>query len=167
MQVLVAFGNGLVLFFIAGAIVIEAAHRLMEPAPVLGGPMLVIAVVGLAVNVGMFFVLHGADRENLNVRGAMVHVLGDLFGSVGAIAAALVILATGWTPADPLISVLVAVIILRSAWYVVRDSAHILLEGTPSDLSLAISRPTFRRPFPTSRTSITSTPGRSPRSGRW
>jgi cobalt-zinc-cadmium efflux system protein len=137
MQVLVAFGNGLVLFFIAGAIIVEAAHRLMEPAPVLGGPMLVIAIIGLAVNIGMFFVLHGADRENLNVRGAMVHVLGDLFGSAGAIAAALVILTTGWTQADPLISVLVAVIILRSAWYVVRDSAHILLEGTPNDLSLA------------------------------
>ncbi len=135
MQVLVAFGNGLALFAIAGVIIVEAIRRLAEPEPVLGGVMLAVAIAGLLVNIGMFFVLHGADRENLNVRGAMVHVLGDLFGSAGAIAAALVILATGWTPADPLISVLVAVIILRSAWHVVRDSAHILLEGAPSNLS--------------------------------
>ncbi len=136
LQVLVAFGNSLMLFVIAGAIVIEAARRLMEPAPVLGGTMLAVAVVGLLVNIGIFLVLHGADRENLNVRGAMIHVLGDLLGSVGAITAAIVIMATGWTPADPLISVLVAVIILRSAWQVARDSAHILLEGTPRNLAL-------------------------------
>jgi cobalt-zinc-cadmium efflux system protein len=137
MQVLVAFGNGLALFAIAGWIVIEATRRLMDPEPVLGGTMLAIATLGLAVNIAIYLVLHGADRENLNVRGAMIHVLGDLFGSAGAIAAAVVIMATGWTAADPLISVLVAVIILRSAWFVVRDSAHILLEGTPPDLSTA------------------------------
>ena len=136
LQVLVAFGNGLVLFIIAGGIVIEAARRLLAPEPVLGGAMLAIAAIGLLVNVGIFLMLRGADRENLNVRGAFVHVLGDLFGSVGAIAAALVIMATGWTAADPMISVLVAVIILRSAWGVVRDSAHILLEGAPRDLSI-------------------------------
>ena len=137
LQVLVAFGNGLVLFIIAGGIVIEAARRLMQPAPVLGGAMLAIAVIGLLVNLGVFRLLHSGNRENLNVRGAMIHVLGDLLGSVGAIAAALVIMTTGWTPADPLISVLVAVIILRSAWHVVRDSAHILLEGAPTHLSVA------------------------------
>ncbi len=137
LQVLVAFGNGLVLFIIAGGIVIEAARRLMAPEPVLGGTMLVIAAIGLLVNVGIFLLLHGGNRNNLNVRGAMIHVMGDLLGSVGAIAAAVVIMTTGWTPADPLISVLVAVIILRSAWHVVHDSAHILLEGAPSDLSVA------------------------------
>ncbi|WP_295810633.1 cation diffusion facilitator family transporter, partial [uncultured Nitratireductor sp.] len=136
LQVLVAFANGLALFVIAGAILVEAAKRLATPEPVLGGTMLAIAFVGLLVNIGVFFVLHGADRDNLNVRGAMIHVLGDLLGSVGAIVAALIILATGWTAADPIISVVVAVIILRSAWFVVRDSAHILLEGTPSQISL-------------------------------
>ena len=135
LQVLVAFANGLALFVIAAAIVIEAIHRLAQPSPVIGGTMLAIAVAGLAVNVAIFFVLHGADRGNLNVRGAMVHVLGDLLGSAGAIGAALVILATGWTAADPLISVLVAVIILRGAWHVVRDSAHILLEASPGGIS--------------------------------
>lgn len=137
LQVLVAFGNGLVLFIIAGGIVVEAMRRLMAPEPVLGGTMLAIAIVGLLVNVGMFALLHGGDRQNLNMRGALIHVMGDLLGSVGAITAALVIMAFGWTPADPLISVLVAVIILRSAWYVVRDSAHILLEAAPSGLSVA------------------------------
>ena len=136
MQVLVAFGNGLALFAIAGAIAVEAAHRFFQPEPVLGGTMLVVAIIGLVVNVVIFLVLHGADRDNLNVRGAVVHVLGDLFGSAGAIAAALIIMSTGWTPADPLISVLVAVIILRSAWHVVRDSAHILLEGAPGNLAV-------------------------------
>ena len=137
LQVLVAFGNGLVLFIIAGGIVVEAARRLAAPEPVLGGTMLAIATVGLAVNIGMFLLLHGGDRKNLNMRGALVHVMGDLLGSVGAIVAAFVIMTTGWTQADPLISVLVAVIILRSAWHVVRDSAHILLEGAPTDLSVA------------------------------
>src|SRR5439155_24258295 len=84
-----------------------------------------------------FFVLHGADRDNLNVRGAMVHVVGDLLGSIGVVAAALIILATAWSPADPLISVLVALLILRSAWHVVRDSAHVLLEGVPMGFSVA------------------------------
>jgi cobalt-zinc-cadmium efflux system protein len=135
LQVLVAFANGLALFAIAAAIVVEAVRRLADPAPVLGGTMLWIAAAGLAVNIGIYFVLHGADRNNLNVRGAMIHVLGDLFGSAGAIAAALIILATGWYPADPLISVLVAAIILRSAWHVVRDSAHILLEASPRHIA--------------------------------
>lgn len=137
LQVVVAFGNGIMLFVIAAFIVIEAIRRLAEPVEVLGGTMLVVAIAGLAVNIIAFFVLHGAERDNLNVRGAMIHVLGDLFGSAGAIAAALIILATGWTPADPILSVLVAVIILRSAWFVVRDSGHILLEGTPEGISIA------------------------------
>jgi cobalt-zinc-cadmium efflux system protein len=78
--------------------------------------------------------LHGGDKENLNIRGAVLHVLGDLLGSVGAIVAALVILATGWTVVDPLLSVLVSVLILVSAWRLVRDSGHILLEGAPEGL---------------------------------
>lgn len=137
MQVVVAFGNGIMLFVIAAFVVIEAVRRLAEPVEVLGGTMLFVAAAGFVVNIVAFFVLHGAERENLNVRGAMIHVLGDLLGSVGAIAAALIILATGWTPADPILSVLVAVIILRSAWLVVRDSGHILLEGTPAGVSIA------------------------------
>ena len=137
LQVLVAFGNGVVLFIIAGGIIVEAARRLMAPGAVMGGTMLAIAVVGLLVNIGMFLLLHGGDRENLNMRGALVHVMGDLLGSVGAIVAGGIIIMTGWMPADPIISVVVAVIILRSAWHVVRDSANILLEGAPSGLAVA------------------------------
>ena len=135
MQVLVAFANGLALFVIAAWIVVEAAGRLMAPSQVLGGLMFWVAAVGLALNAGMAFVLHGADRDNLNVRGAMVHVIGDLLGSLGVMIAALIILGTGWTAADPLISVVVAVLILRSAWHVVVDSAHVLLEGAPLGFS--------------------------------
>jgi len=103
---------------------------------ILGGPMLIVAIAGLLVNIGAFAILHGADRANLNLQSAMIHVIGDLLGSAGAIAAAVVILATRWTAADPLISILVALIILRSAWFVVRDSAHILLEGAPTHLPI-------------------------------
>ncbi len=131
-SVLIAFANGLALFGIAGWIAVEAWHRLQEPGAVLGGIMFWVALAGLAVNVVGFWVLQGGDRDNLNMRAAFLHVAGDLLGSVAAIVAALVILFTGWTPIDPLLSVLVAVIILRSAWHVVEDSSHILLEGTPS-----------------------------------
>lgn len=134
LQVLVAFANGLILFPVAGWIIWEAAERLMEPAPVLGGLMLWVAAGGLAVNVIAFFVLHGADKDNVNTRGALLHVLGDMLGSVGAIVAAIVIIFSGWTPIDPILSVFVSVIILGGAWRLVRDSGHILLEGTPTRL---------------------------------
>jgi cobalt-zinc-cadmium efflux system protein len=130
--VLVAFVNGIALFAIAAWIAVEAWYRLESPVTVLGGPMLGIAVGGLAVNVIVFFVLRTGDKDNLNIRAAALHVVGDLLGSVAAVAASLVILATGWTPIDPLLSLLVVLIILRSAWRVVADSGHILLEGSPS-----------------------------------
>ncbi|MBK5911695.1 cation transporter [Rhodothalassium salexigens] len=131
-SVLVAFANGLALFAIAGMIVIEAGRRLAEPVAVQGPVMLGVAAAGLAVNILAFWILHGADRGNLNVRAAALHVLGDLLGSVAAIGAAVVIMTTGWTPADPLLSILVALLILRSAWLVVRDAGRILLEAAPA-----------------------------------
>jgi cobalt-zinc-cadmium efflux system protein len=130
-QVLAAFVNGLTLVVIVGWIAIEAIRRLLQPVEVLGGLMLVIALIGLIVNLGAFVILHGGDRENLNMRGAALHVLADLLGSVGAIIAALVISVTGWMPIDPLLSLLVAVLILRSAWMLLHKSGHILLEGAP------------------------------------
>ena len=99
-----------------------------------GGIMVVVAVLGLLVNIAAFLLLQGADRENLNIRGATIHVLGDLLGSVAALIAGAVILLTGWTPIDPLLSILVAVIIVRSGWRVVVDAGHILLEGAPQEL---------------------------------
>ena len=134
-QVLVAFTNGLALFAIAGWIIYEAIVRLLQgEADVAGGIMVVVGVAGLLVNLLSFWLLRGADRENLNVRGAALHVLGDLLGSVAALVAGGVILLTDWTPIDPLLSVLVAIIILRSGWFVVAESAHILLEGAPEEL---------------------------------
>lgn len=134
LSILAAFVNGLALFVVALLICAEAIERFADPAPILAGPMLVIAIIGLAVNCLVFWILIGADRDNLNIRGAILHVLGDLLGSVAAIIAALVILKTGWTPIDPLLSVLVALLILKSAWVLVKDSGHILLEGSPAGL---------------------------------
>jgi cobalt-zinc-cadmium efflux system protein len=133
-QVMIAFVNGLALFVIAAWIVYEAAERLAAPSPVAGGIMVVVATLGLLVNIGAFALLHGADRENLNVKGAAIHVLGDLLGSVAALVAGAVILFTGWTPIDPLLSLLVAAIIITSGWQVVEASSHILLEGAPHEL---------------------------------
>jgi cobalt-zinc-cadmium efflux system protein len=133
-KTLVAYTNGVTIFAIALWIGYEAVVRFIAPTPVLAGPMLWVAVAGLAVNVACFFVLHGGDRASLNMRGAILHVMGDLLGSVAAIAAALIILATGWMPADPLLSVLVAVLILWTAWSLMRDAAHVLLEGSPPEL---------------------------------
>jgi cobalt-zinc-cadmium efflux system protein len=139
-QILAAFANGLALFAIAAWIVFEAIGRLRAPVPILGVPMLVVAVGGLVVNVVAFFVLRAGDRQNLNVRAALLHVLGDLLGSVGAIAAAIVILATGWTPIDPILSILMTLLILRGAWDVTRRAGHVLMEGAPEDFDAAALR---------------------------
>jgi cobalt-zinc-cadmium efflux system protein len=113
-QILVAFANGLTLFFIIVWIAYEAVQRFFQPVEVMGGTLLVIAGLGLIVNLLAFWILHGGDRDNLNMRGASLHVLGDLLGSVAALIAGAVILLTGWTPIDPLLSLLVALILLRS-----------------------------------------------------
>lgn len=136
LQVLAAFINGIVLIAVVLWIAIEAVRRFFAPIEVLGGLMLTVAALGLLVNVAAFLILRGAERENLNVRGAALHVLGDLLSSIATIAAALVILATGWTPIDPLLSLLVALLILRSAWFLVRKAGHILLEGAPDWLDV-------------------------------
>ena len=134
--VLAAFTNGISLIFIVGWIFAEAAGRLVNPTEVLPGPMLAVAGLGLVVNVAAFVVLHGADRNNLNVRGALLHVLGDMLGSAAAVGAALIIMTTGWMPIDPLLSVLVGLLVLRSAWFLVKDAAHVLLEGVPGQLEV-------------------------------
>jgi cobalt-zinc-cadmium efflux system protein len=130
-SVLVAFVNGLALFVIAGWITFEAWERFNQPVEVLGGLMFWVALAGLGVNILSFLILRRGDKENLNMRAAVLHVLGDLLGSVAAIIASLVIMTTGWMPIDPLLSVLVSLIILRSALRIVLESGHILLEGSP------------------------------------
>jgi cobalt-zinc-cadmium efflux system protein len=147
-SVLVAFVNGIALFAIAAWIVLEAAQRLQEPLEVLGGLMLWVAIGGLAVNVVVFLVLRSGDKHNLNIRAAALHVIGDLLGSVAAVTAAIVILLTGWTPIDPLLSIVVALIILRSAWRVVADSGHILLEGSPPGFDTRALKDDIRAALP-------------------
>lgn len=134
LKTLVAYTNGITVFLIGAWIAFEAFERMNDPVAVLGGPMLAIAVLGLGINVAAFFILHGGSRESLNMRGAVLHVMGDLLGSAAAIVAALVILATGWTPIDPILSLLVALLLFRSAWALVRESGLLLLEGTPRQL---------------------------------
>lgn len=130
-KTLVAYTNGITIFAVALWICYEAVQRFVEPGPVLGGPMLVVAMIGLLVNIASFFVLNSGDKSSLNMRGAILHVLGDMLGSAAAIVAALVIIYTGWTPIDPILSVLVAVLILSTAWRLMKDAARILIEGTP------------------------------------
>jgi cobalt-zinc-cadmium efflux system protein len=133
-KTLVAYSNGLAIFFIGAWIIVEAIERFASPEPVLGVPMLIVASLGLAVNIGIFFILHGGDRENLNMRGAILHVMGDMLGSVAALVAAAVIIATGWYPIDPILSAVVAVVIFVAAARLVRDAGRVLLEGVPRSL---------------------------------
>jgi cobalt-zinc-cadmium efflux system protein len=136
-QILAAFVNGISLLAVVGWILFEAINRFLNPNEILGETMLVVAAAGLLVNLISFAVLHSGDQDNLNIRGAALHVAGDLLGSVAAIVAALVIIYTAWTPIDPILSVAVAMLILKSAWSLVKRSAHILLEGAPEWLDVA------------------------------
>ena len=132
---LAAFVNAIALFVITLLIVWEAVRRFYQPQPVASGMMLAIAVAGLLANLLSFWLLHrGSGESNMNVRAAALHVLGDLLGSVGAIAAALIIMFTGWTPIDPILSLLVSALVLRSAWALLKESLHELLEGAPASI---------------------------------
>lgn len=133
-EILAALFNGLTLFVMAGFIVFEAYERLIDPPEVAGGTMMVIALVGLAANlISAWSLMRKSDiKGNINVRSAYLHILGDALGSVGAILAGLLMLLFDWYIADPIISVIVALLILRSAWQVVNHTIHILMEGTPA-----------------------------------
>ena len=135
LQVLAALGNGATLLLVAFEILREAWERFRNPAPVLVGPMLVVAVVGLAINLVVAFVLREHDHHDLNVRSAFLHVLGDALASIGVIGAGIVIALTGWTMIDPLVSVLIGAIILAGSGRVLRESVHILVEGMPEGLT--------------------------------
>ncbi|MBO9662811.1 cation diffusion facilitator family transporter [Dokdonella sp.] len=134
LEVLVGYSNALVQFVLVAWIVVEALLRLSEPQPILSGTMLVVAIAGLVVNAFVLFVLSGHDHDDLNTASARLHVLGDLFGSLGAVTAALLIGWLGWLWADPIVSILVSLLILASAWRLLRRSAHILLEGSPEGI---------------------------------
>ncbi|MWC29925.1 cation diffusion facilitator family transporter [Paenibacillus sp. MMS18-CY102] len=136
-EILAALFNALTLFVIAGMIAVEAYHRFGEPPQVAGLPMMLIASVGLLANLASAWSLHrqGDVEHNLNVRSAYLHILGDALGSVGAIIAGLLVIAFGWNWADPLVSVLVALLILRGAWGILKSVIHILMEGSPEGVA--------------------------------
>ena len=133
-EILAALANGVALVAISIWVFVEAASRFREPVEVLGGPMLAVAALGLVVNVAGAFILSRSGGESLNVQGAMRHVIADALGSVGAMAAAGVIILTGWRYADPLISAAIALLILASSWTLLRDSTNVLLEAAPRGL---------------------------------
>lgn len=135
-QVIAAFVNGLSLIGLVGWIFWEAFERILTPSPILATPMLIVAIIGLLVNIAAFFILHGGAKDNLNIEGALLHVVGDMLGSVAAIIAALVIMQTGWTPIDPILSVFVGLLILRSGWALLKKAVHILMEGTPDSFDI-------------------------------
>ncbi|RPK12395.1 cation diffusion facilitator family transporter [Priestia endophytica] len=135
-EILVAFLNGLALIFISLYILWEAFHRLLTSPEVMSTGMIIISSVGLVVNiVAAFLLMKGDHHDNLNVRSAFLHVLGDLLGSIGAIVAAVLILLFGWNWADPVASIIVAFLVIVSGVRVTRDSFHVLMEGTPSSLN--------------------------------
>jgi cobalt-zinc-cadmium efflux system protein len=137
-EILAALINGITLVVISIYIFIEAYDRFFHPQPVASVSMMTIATIGLLVNIiAAWILLRGGDTsENLNVRSAFLHVLGDMLGSVGAIVAGFLIWLFGWTVADPIASVIVAVLILASAWRVIRDSVNVLMEGVPAGLNV-------------------------------
>ncbi|MBW7455575.1 cation diffusion facilitator family transporter [Paenibacillus sepulcri] len=144
-EILAALFNGVALFVIAAFIVWEAIQRFGSPPTVASGPMMLIAAIGLLANVGSAFALmrSGDVKNNVNLRSAYIHVLGDALGSVGAIMAGVLMMAFKWYIADPIISILVAVLILKSAWGVISHTLHILMEGTPTAIDQSEVRETL------------------------
>lgn len=130
-EILAALFNGVTIVAVSIWIFYEASQRFQEPPEILGGWMMVVAVIGLAVNVAGALILTRAAGENLNMQGALRHIFADLLGSIGVIVAAIVILLTGWAYADPIISVVIGVLVLLSSWRLLRESVGILLEGSP------------------------------------
>ena len=145
LEVLAGYSNALLQFVLVAWIAIEAVTRLMQPEPIRSGIMLVVSLIGLAVNAIVLGVLGHQHHDDVNLAGARLHVIGDLLGSIGAVAAALLVRYLGWLPADPLVSLLVSALILGSAWMLLRRSAHILLEGTPDDIEPGLVAETVQR----------------------
>jgi cobalt-zinc-cadmium efflux system protein len=135
-EILAALVNGAALFGIAAWIVVEAVQRIQQPEPIRTGLFLVVAAAGLAVNLASLALLHGSQHGSLNARGAYLHVMGDALGSLGALAAAAIIALTGWTVADPIVSILLSLLILVGAWRLLRESTDILLESVPAHVSI-------------------------------
>lgn len=137
-QVLAAFVNGLALFVLIIVLLGESIERFSAPEAINTNTMLLIAFIGLLANLAAFGVLHSGSHDDINIRGAVLHVIGDLLGSVAAIVSALIIMTTGWLLADPIVTLLVCALIARSAFYLTKDAAHILLQGAPRGLDVEV-----------------------------
>lgn len=136
-EILAALLNGVALFVIAGFIVWEAIQRFDDPPAVASGSMMLIASIGLLANLlsAWFLMRMGDVKNNVNLRSAYLHVIGDALGSVGAIVAGILMIAFGWYIADPMISILVSILILKSAWRIIQNTVHILMEGAPAAIN--------------------------------
>ncbi|WP_339048176.1 cation diffusion facilitator family transporter [Candidatus Mesenet endosymbiont of Phosphuga atrata] len=134
-QVVAAFVNGLTLFLISGIIIFESIKRFISPVNIDWQIMFFTAILGLIANILAFFLLYRKDEDNLNIKSAVLHIIGDILGSLAAITASFIIMYTNWQMADPILSVFVSIVILRSAYKIVKHSFHILLEGTPKNIN--------------------------------
>lgn len=135
-EILAALANGAALVAVAMGVAFEAVQRLREPAAVAAGPMLAIAAGGLAVNAIGMLLLRSGRHESLNLRGAWLHLLSDALGSAAAIAAGVLVLAFGWLAADPLASLAIAALVVRSAWSLLRETVAVLMEGAPAHIDV-------------------------------
>jgi cobalt-zinc-cadmium efflux system protein len=135
-EILSAAVNGITLLVVAGIVAAEAVTRLIHPPRVDGGPVVAVAAAGIAVNVAAGWVLARADRSSLNIAGAFRHVLTDLYGFIGTVIAGVVILATGYTRADAIASLVVVALMAKAAWELLRDSGRVLLEVAPKGMNL-------------------------------
>jgi cobalt-zinc-cadmium efflux system protein len=151
LRVLATFVNGCALLFIVAWIAVEAVQRLLSPVDVNAKAILWVGGLGLCVNVFVFSMLRRGDAHDMNIAAATLHVISDLLGSTAAVVAGVVILFTGWLPIDPLLSLFVSVLIVRSALALVRRSAHILMEGSPDWLDVGELRSTLEQRIPAIR----------------
>lgn len=135
-EILAAAVNGVTLLVVGMLVLFEGVRRLVDPPAVEGVPLVVVAIIGVVVNLIATFVLAKANRSSLNVEGAFQHILTDLYGFIGTAIAGVVVITTGWRRADPIASLIVVVLVLRAAWGLLRASGHILLEGTPDAVEL-------------------------------
>jgi cobalt-zinc-cadmium efflux system protein len=136
LEIIAALANAVLLFLVGGYVLFEAATRLQDPPDVRSGPMLVVAIGGLVVNLVAYRLLRGGAAESLNLEGALMEVVADLAGSVGVIVAAVVMATTGWPYADPIVAAAIGLFILPRAWRLGRSALHVLTEAAPHDLDL-------------------------------
>jgi cobalt-zinc-cadmium efflux system protein len=147
-EILAAFINGLFLLAVGGLIIYEAIERIINPEDILALDMLLIALVGLVVNVVSIFILHGSHKRNINIKGVFYHMIADAASSVGIVVAAIIIYYTKWNIIDPLVSIGISLVIVFWAWGILKESAKILLEMAPTGLNVDMIIRDLKKQFP-------------------